>query len=107
MKKLLLILHLCFLFTIQASGDCNPALTYYLGPKGGCYYFTASSKKQYVAKSCCGVIDSSYIRMNKDKPCGTYNDKILYKGSKGGCYTIGKNGRRNYVQRNRCLKCAA
>ena len=72
---------------------------YIKGPRGGCYYYSASGNKVYVDRSLCGSSAAEVAPVtNPDPPAsGGYN-----RGPRGGCYRYSRTGKKVYVDRSRC-----
>jgi len=72
---------------------------YIQGPRGGCYYYSASGNKVYVDRSLCGSSSAEVAPVtNSNTPAsGGY-----MRGPRGGCYRYSRTGRKVYVDRSRC-----
>jgi hypothetical protein len=95
--------------TKSASGD----KVYMLGPKGGCYYLTASGNKKYVDQKFCQtgssagsieekkpVPEQSKTSPESKPPASKSNSdwRTYIKGERGGCYYISSSGKKVYVK---------
>ena len=90
--------------TPAANTDQN-GRKYYIGPKGGCYYLTASGKKTYVDKKLCGTVNAPLSPAGiLDAPAASESkgSRTYIMGPKGGCYYINGSGKKTYVDRSLC-----
>jgi hypothetical protein len=72
---------------------------YIEGPRGGCYYYSASGNKVYVDRSLCGSSSAEVapVTSSNTPASGGYN-----RGPRGGCYRYSRTGKKVYVDRGRC-----
>lgn len=72
---------------------------YIEGPRGGCYYYSASGTKVYVDRSLCGASSAEVapVTSTNTPASGGYN-----RGPRGGCYRYSRTGKKVYVDRSRC-----
>lgn len=100
---------------------------YLLGPRGGCYYLTASGRKTYVNKKFCENLPAASDTKKPDVPTDKQTDKPTDKkeakkndkekkstkktgsdqreyftGSRGGCYYLTASGNKKYVDKKFC-----
>lgn len=89
--------------TSSVNTDAN-GRKYYLGPRGGCYYLTASGNKSYVDKKFCSQETDAPPAKVEPPPARktVLSDRVYIIGPRGGCYYINSSGKKVYVDRNKC-----
>jgi len=81
------------------SSTSSQSRVYIEGPRGGCYYLSASGNKVYVDRSLCGSSSTEIapVTIPSLPSSGGY-----IRGPRGGCYRYSRTGKKVYVDRSLC-----
>lgn len=85
-------------------GSAPAGVTLHRGPRGGCYYLSASGGSVYVDRSECDAAGVTRVTSPARSITRRGAQAGYYTGPRGGCYTYSASGRKRYVAHSYCRR---